>query len=85
MEIDVVTCELRPGDRVLLCSDGLTNLMENADILKIIKKHPPREACRKLIDLANKRGGDDNVTVVIASFETDDPSEETRSDETHPI
>lgn len=72
VEIDVIACELKQGDRILLCSDGLTNLMEDADILKIIKKHPPREACRKLIDLANKRGGDDNVTVVIAAFESEE-------------
>ena len=60
--------DLRPGDILLLCSDGLTTMVEDADILKTVLAHAddPKTACRALIDLANERGGDDNVTVVLA-------------------
>ena len=54
------------GDHFLLCSDGLTNLVEDLDLHKLVTKNQPKEACQKLIELANKKGGDDNVTVVIA-------------------
>lgn len=67
VEIDLLIRDLEAGDRFLLCSDGLTNLVEDPDLHKIVSKNQPKEACKKLIDLANKRGGDDNVTVVIAN------------------
>lgn len=68
VEADLVEMDLRPGDTVLLCSDGLTTMAEDADILKTVLAHPddPETACRALVDLANERGGDDNVTVVLA-------------------
>ena len=47
------------------CSDGLTNLVNDEELLKIVKKEKPKKACEKLIQLANKRGGDDNITVQI--------------------
>lgn len=67
VEIDLLIRDLELDDRFLLCSDGLSNLVEDPDLHKVVAKNQPKEACRKLIDLANKRGGDDNVTVVIAS------------------
>lgn len=66
VEIDLLIRDLDTDDQFLLCSDGLTNLVEDADIGKIVSKNGPKEACRKLIELANKRGGDDNVTVILA-------------------
>lgn len=68
VEIDLLVRDLEEGDHFLLCSDGLTNLVEDADLLKIVSKNPPKVACQKLIDLTNKRGGDDNVTVVVTSI-----------------
>lgn len=68
VEIDLLIRDLEAGDRFLLCSDGLTNLVEDSDLHKIVLKNPPKEACKKLIDLANKRGGDDNITVVITNI-----------------
>lgn len=67
VEIDLLIRDLELGDRFLLCSDGLTNLVEDVDLHKIVFKSPPKDACKKLVDLANKRGGDDNVTVVITN------------------
>ncbi len=67
VEVDLLIRELEVGDRFLLCSDGLTNLVDPQDIAKIVSKNNPKNACQKLIDLANKRGGDDNVTAVVVS------------------
>lgn len=74
VEIDLLVRDLEAGDRFLLCSDGLTNLVEDTDLHKIVAKNPPKEACKKLIDLANKRGGDDNITVVITGVSEGDDS-----------
>lgn len=54
------------GDTFLLCSDGLTGLVKDAEIGTIVKHLPPTEACRLLVNLANQRGGPDNITVIIA-------------------
>lgn len=55
-----------PGDVYLLCSDGLTGLLTDPEIGLIASYLPPVEACRLLVNLANLRGGTDNITVVIA-------------------
>lgn len=73
VEIDLLIRDLEEGDRFLLCSDGLTNLIDDASILKIVSKNNPKDGCRKLIELANKRGGDDNITVVVISVPSPSP------------
>lgn len=55
-----------PGDAYLLCSDGLTTYLSDAELGMIVSELPPNEACRLLVHLANLRGGSDNITVVIA-------------------
>lgn len=57
-------CRLRPGDQILLCSDGLTDLVAEAEILAMIKDGHSAKAIDQLVDLANQRGGHDNITVV---------------------
>lgn len=57
---------LAPGDTVVLCSDGLHGVVEDAEIAPLVTAMPPADACRALIQLANERGGPDNITVVIA-------------------
>ncbi len=54
-----------PGDIFLLCSDGLCGLLNDAEIGMIAGTIPPNEACRLLVNLANLRGGPDNITVII--------------------
>ncbi len=54
-----------PGDIFLLCSDGLTGLVKDSEIGAIAKHLPPGEACRLLVNLANLRGGPDNITAII--------------------
>lgn len=66
IEVDTLTRRLPPKSRLLLCSDGLWNVVEDKEIVEIVKQTAnPQEACNKLIALANTRGGGDNVTVVL--------------------
>jgi serine/threonine protein phosphatase PrpC len=53
------------GDTFVLCSDGLSDLVTPADILRIVSASAPAQAVNELVDLANARGGHDNVTVMI--------------------
>jgi len=63
---------LQPNDAVLLCSDGLTDLVWNDEILEVVRSKPSlKEATRALVDLANERGGHDNITVVLISVPAD--------------
>src|SRR5204863_4290402 len=57
--------DLRPGDIFLLCSDGLSGQVTDPEIGAVASTLPPEEACRFLVDLANLRGGPDNITVLI--------------------
>lgn len=66
VEIDVQVRALRRGDRFLLCSDGLSNLVEASDIGEAARSLGPQEAARQLIQQACERGGDDNITCVVA-------------------
>jgi PPM family protein phosphatase len=62
---DVFVEALRSRDRVVLCSDGLTRHVAPEEIAAVASGAPPDRAARSLVDLANQRGGDDNVTVVV--------------------
>jgi PPM family protein phosphatase len=58
-----------PGDLVMLCTDGLTGVASEEEIAAVLRTGAaPADACRQLVDLANGRGGPDNITVVIARF-----------------
>ncbi len=58
--------QLASGDVVLLCSDGLTDMVEDAEIARLVGGSSPKRAAQRLIAAANKRGGFDNISVVIA-------------------
>ena len=59
--------ELRRGDRLLLCSDGLSNKLSAEDMREVVERAPSLPAaCWELVEIANGRGGDDNITVVLA-------------------
>ena len=62
--VDVLGVETRPGDRFLLCSDGLSNLIANEEIGEMLAKNALEQVPPMLIQLANERGGDDNITAV---------------------
>lgn len=65
VDVDIDIRVVRDGDRFLLCSDGLSNMLEDSEIGDIVSTNNPENGCRRLIDVANERGGDDNITVVI--------------------
>ncbi|MCD7766932.1 MAG: Stp1/IreP family PP2C-type Ser/Thr phosphatase [Lachnospiraceae bacterium] len=67
VRIDFFDVKLEEGDVILLCSDGLTNMVEDAEILQIVRKYSlPKEAACHLVNEANKNGGKDNISVVLA-------------------
>jgi serine/threonine protein phosphatase PrpC len=74
VEPDVFIEETRAGDIWVLCSDGLTGHVTDDEIRRIASSQPPCEACRQLIELANARGGRDNVTVFVFSIRAVVPS-----------
>jgi protein phosphatase len=63
--VDVVGLEIEKGDELVICCDGLSNLVTDAEILQIATGTPLDEAPEKLVALANERGGDDNITVIV--------------------
>ncbi len=65
VEIDLVTLELYKDDKLLLCSDGLTNMVDDQQLLDIVTTQDVDNSCRELVRLANSNGGDDNVTVIV--------------------
>jgi protein phosphatase len=73
VEVDVDLVRLEDHDRVLLCSDGLTDLVDDDAITRVLSAAPSADdACAQLVQLALDRGGRDNVTVVVAAYEFDD-------------
>lgn len=65
-DVDVYHRRLKMGDRIILCSDGLTRHLRSADIARIaLGADDPKVIARQLIDLANSRGGEDNVSAVV--------------------
>jgi protein phosphatase len=69
VRIDVHRLHLQPGDVILLCSDGLTEMQTGDDIAAVLQAATtPEAACKQLIAAANAAGGKDNITVVVAVF-----------------
>ena len=70
VRVDFFDVKLEKGDKLLLCSDGLTNMVEDEDILQLVKKSASlKEAAERLVTEANKNGGKDNISVVLAEYE----------------
>lgn len=66
LEIDMQDLALLPGDRLLICSDGLSGMVSDPEIAALMKAYPaPDAACQALIEVANSYGGKDNITTVI--------------------
>jgi protein phosphatase len=73
VETDMWELHLRSGDRVLLCSDGLSNevgMDEMRDVL--VSVGDPEEAARRLVEVANDHGGNDNITVIVVDVQVGD-------------
>jgi protein phosphatase len=70
IDVELRFIGLEDGDQVLLCSDGLTEMVTEADIAEALAAAPTAEAAvRRLVDLANSHGGKDNVTVVVTRYQ----------------
>jgi PPM family protein phosphatase len=66
VEFDLFTYKLQVGDRLLLCSDGLSDVVEPAQIRKVLLRIPSAQrAARELVTVANEQGGPDNITVIV--------------------
>lgn len=66
IDVDLFTAGLRPGDTVILSSDGMHGLLADEEIAEFAGVLTLEEAAQRLVDIANERGGPDNITVVIA-------------------
>jgi len=65
VDVDMIALKVAPEDTFILCTDGLTGLVADEEMVTIMNNNDLDEVPQALIDLANKRGGDDNITVVI--------------------
>jgi protein phosphatase len=70
VEIDLAEITVAAGDRLLLCTDGLTRMVPDAELAAALDRFrgDPQQACDYLIDAANTNGGRDNITVVVVEF-----------------
>ncbi|MDI7278161.1 MAG: SpoIIE family protein phosphatase, partial [Anaerolineae bacterium] len=66
---DVRTIQLEPGDRLLLCTDGLTGPLDDERVAALLAEHgDPEAACRALVAAANAAGGADNITALVVDW-----------------
>ncbi|MDI6843262.1 MAG: Stp1/IreP family PP2C-type Ser/Thr phosphatase [Anaerosomatales bacterium] len=76
MVADAFEVQAAPGDRLLLCTDGLTGMVEDSAIAEVLKTAPsPKAAVARLIAAANEAGGHDNITVVVVDLPAGEPRE----------
>lgn len=69
--VDIYRRKIRHGDIYLICSDGLSGLVEMSQIHEALKQHGSSGSAKRLIDLANNHGGDDNISIVICEVLSD--------------
>jgi protein phosphatase len=87
VQVDLFSAPLRPGDTVVLSSDGMHGLITDEEIAEVTGVLTLEEAAQRLVDTANERGGTDNITVVIARVDELDAGApgDPRSAETRPL
>jgi protein phosphatase len=72
VELEIVDGPAFAGDRFLLCSDGLTNHVDDAEIAALLASDDPQQACDDLIELTLKRGATDNVSLIVVACDEND-------------
>lgn len=74
VQVDLTYVDLRRGDTLLVCSDGLSGMVRADEMREVLLTNPePFDACKELVDRANRAGGHDNITVIVAVFEGNVP------------
>jgi len=63
-DVDVGEVKVGSGDKIIICSDGVTNMVELDELEQMCREFEPEQLVHSLIDLANQNGGSDNSTVV---------------------
>jgi len=72
VSVDLQSDDAQVGDVYVLCSDGLSGMIEDAEILRLVDTtHDIDEACRRLVALANEHGGEDNITALVVRIDDD--------------
>ena len=67
LDVDITeSIPMTPGDRILICSDGLYSMLGDDEIAEIVASAPPDKVCKRLVKRAKEEGGSDNITVVVA-------------------
>jgi serine/threonine protein phosphatase PrpC len=70
VQVDLTYVDLRLGDTLLVCSDGLSGMVRADEMREVLlSNREPFDACKELVDRANRAGGHDNITVIVAVFE----------------
>ena len=69
VSVDIVECDLDSHDTILLCSDGLTHVLPDEEIAKILLRVPPNKAADVLVAAADEAGGPDNTTVILVHIQ----------------
>jgi protein phosphatase len=82
VDVAITRAELRRGDQIVLCSDGLSGKVDAEEIKEFLEKFEPKAACQGLVRMARERGGEDNITVIVARFNGDGLSEPSPEDVT---
>ena len=75
VKIDFFDVKLESGDQILICSDGLTNMVSDRDIYEILRSGPGENRAQELVDQANANGGKDNIAVIVIEPFTDEVRE----------
>lgn len=75
VQVDLTFVDLRKGDTLLVCSDGLSGMLRADEMREVLLHYrEPFDACKELVDRANRAGGHDNITVIVAVFDGDLPN-----------
>ena len=82
VDVAITLAELRRCDQIVLCSDGLSGKVDAEEIKEFLEKFEPKAACQGLVRMARERGGEDNITVIVARFNGDGLSEPSPEDVT---